>query len=379
MHPSTPQLQTYLDGETPEPARERLTAHLEACPECRTTLQHLEAHAARVGTRFAHLNPTLSDTVPASRAYAHLQQKLQKENNMFKKLFSPKMRPALATTLIIAFFAIVLTVPSIRAAAVDFLGLFRVQQIQVVEFNPANLPQNMEGNFRNIDQIIANNLTVEEAGDPIPAADAAEASKLAGFDVLLPQAFQGDTQLTVQPATTASFTIDLALWQSILNEMGRTDIQLPKEIDGQTITLYADRSVTFVAGNCDVSADSPEGFAAAQRDCTVLAQTPSPRVDAPSTLPIDELGQAALRFLGMSASDAASFSQKIDWTTTLILPVPSGSDYRDVTVQGVPGTLFLDSGRSNGYHLMWVKDGIVYALSGQGTMTDALALANSLK
>lgn len=298
---------------------------------------------------------------------------------MFKKLLSPKMRPALATGLIVAFFAIVLTVPSIRAAAVDFLGLFRVQQIQVVEFNPANLPQNMEGNFRDINQIIANNLMVEEAGDPIPAADAAEASKLAGFDVILPQDLKGDAQLTVQPATTASFTVDLALWQSILDELGRTDIQLPKEIDGQTVTLYADRSVTYVVGNCDVSADSPESFAAAQRDCTVLAQTPSPRVDAPPTLPIDELGQAALRFLGMSAKDAASFSQKVDWTSTLILPVPAGSDYRDVTVQGVSGTLFLDSGRSNGYHLMWVKDGIVYALSGHGTMTDALTFANSLK
>lgn len=379
MHPTEAQLTSYLSQTMPEPARTRLAAHLETCPACQTTLQQLETRAARVGALFAELDPIPSDAVPASRAYAHLQQKLQKEPNMLKKLLSPKMRPALATTLIVAFFAVVLTVPSIRAAAVDFLGLFRVQQIQVVEFNPANLPQNMDSNFGNINQLIADNLTVEEAGDPIPAADAAEASRLAGFNVILPAEAKGDAQLTVQPATTASFTVDLALWQTILDEMGRTDIQLPKEIDGQTVTLYADRSVTYLAGNCNVSADSPEGFAAAQRDCTVLAQTPSPRVDAPPTLPIDELGQAALRFLGMSAKDAASFSQKVDWTTTLILPVPTGSDYRDVTVQGVPGTLFLERGRSTGFQLMWVKDGIVYVLSGQGTMTDALALANSLK
>lgn len=299
---------------------------------------------------------------------------------MFQKLFSPKFRPAFVSGLIVAFFALLLTVPSFRAAAVDFLGLFRVQQIEVVEFNPANLPQNMESGFRDLEQVLADEFTVEESGDPIDAADAAEASKLAGFNVVLPTGLTAPTQLTVQPATTASFTVDLALWQSLLEEMGRTDLVLPKDLDGETITFFADRSVTFVAGDCSIPQDKYEERAFADRDCTVFIQTPSPRIDAPPTLPIDELGQTALRFLGMSAEDAASFSEKVDWATTLIIPVPSGSDYQEVSVQGVTGTIFFSPYSQGGsYHLMWVKDGIVYALSGQGDVTAALALANTLK
>lgn len=378
MHLTDTQIQTYLDGEMPALEREHAAAHLETCPACQTTLDQHQTRAARVGACFAQLDPTPSDSIPASRAYLHLQQKLQKDPNMFKKLFSPKFRPMMATGLIVAFFAIVLTVPSIRAAAVDFLGLFRVQQIEVVEFNPANLPTTMEDGFRNMDQVLADELTVEESGDPIPAADAAEASKLAGFDVILPTTLKGE--LTVQPATTASFTIDLALWQTLLEEMGRTDIVLPTEIDGQTVTLYADRSVTFVAGDCTMPQDKYEDLPYAERDCTVFLQTPSPSVDAPPTLPIDELGQAALRFLGMSAEDAASFSEKVDWTTTLIIPVPTGSDYQEVSVQGVTGTIFFSRYSEGGsYNLMWVKDGIVYALSGAGDVSTALELANSLK
>ena len=378
MHLTDTQIQTYLDGEMPTPERERLAAHLATCPACQTTLDQHQTRAAHVGARFAHLDPTPADSVPTSRAYLHLQQKLQKEPNMLKKLFSPKFRPVMATGLIVAFFAIVLTVPSIRAAAVDFLGLFRVQQIEVVEFNPANLPTTMEDGFRNMDQILADELKVEESGDPIPAADAAEASDLAGFDVILPTDLKGE--LTVQPATTASFTIDLALWQTLLEEMGRTDIVLPAEIDGQTVTLYADRSVTFVAGNCTLPQDKYEELPFAERDCTVFLQTPSPSVDAPPTMPIDELGQAALRFLGMSAEDAASFSEKVDWTTTLIIPVPTGSDYQEVSVQGVTGTIFFSRYSEGGsYNLMWVKDGIVYALSGAGDVATALEIANSLK
>jgi hypothetical protein len=378
MHLTNSQLHTYLDGETSPSAQERLAAHLATCPACQTTLHHLETRATRTGALLTHLDPTPADTVPATRAYTHLQQKLQKEPNMLKKLFSPKFRPALATGLIVAFLALALTVPSFRAAAVDFLGLFRVQKIEVVEFNPANLPTTMQEGFRNMDQVLADEIKVAESGDPIPAADAAEASQLAGFAVILPTDLKGE--LTVQPATTATFNVDLTLWQTLLEEMGRTDIQLPAEIDGQTITLYADRSVTFVAGNCTMPQDRYEDMPYTERDCTVLLQTPSPRVDAPPTLPIDELGQAALRFLGMSAEDAASFSEKVDWTTTLIIPVPTGSDYQEVSVQGVTGTIFFSRYSEGGsYNLMWVKDGLVYALSGAGDVSTALALANSLK
>ncbi|GAB4580960.1 MAG: hypothetical protein Fur0022_37050 [Anaerolineales bacterium] len=379
MHLTEPQLKTYLDGEMAEPVRAHAAAHLHTCPACQTTLHQLEARATRIGVHFASLEPTLTPSSSA-RAYHHLQQKLiQKEPAMFQKLFSPKFRPVLVTGIIVAFFAIMLTIPSFRAAAVNFLDLFRVQQIEVVEFNPANLPDSLENNFRNMDEILADDLKIEESGDPIEVADATEASKLAGFDVILPQNVTGETQLTVQPATTASFTIDLALWQALLEEMGRSDIELPKDLDGQTITFYADRSVTFAVGTCALPKEEHETTPYHERHCTVLIQTPSPRVDAPPTLPLDELGQAALRFLGMSAEDAASFSEKVDWTTTLIVPVPAGSNYQDVTVQGVPGTIFFDQYQGGSYHLMWVKDGIVYALSGLGDVTTALELANSLK
>ena len=381
MHLTEPQLQTYFDSEMPSLEQERVAAHLHTCPDCQATLRQIETRAHRAEAQLTALDPAPADVRAPHQAYARLQHKLQKEPPMFQKLFSPKLRPVLATGLIVAFFAIALTVPSIRAAAVDFLGLFRVQKIEVIEFNPANLPENMEGGFREIDQLLAQEVSFEEAGDPLVAADAAEASKLAGFNVILPQNFKGETRLTVQPATTATFTVDLALWQSLLNEMGRSDIHIPAELDGQTITFHAARSVTFAAGTCLLPRDEYKEIPYSHRDCTLLVQVPSPNIDAPPTLPINEVGQAALQLLGMSAEEAASFSEKIDWTTTLLVPVPVGSNYQEVTVQGVPGTIFFgryDSGRTQ-YNLMWVKNGIVYILSGPGNVYDALDLANSLQ
>jgi len=384
MHLTDPQLHAYFSQEMRAPEQERAAAHLHTCPDCRTALDQIESRFSRVAARLDTLAPARNLTPSPTQAYVRLQQKLQKEPTMFQKLFSPKLRPALATGLIIALFALfalALTVPSIRAAAVEFLGLFRVQQIEVVEFNPANLPQNLDNSIRNLDQLLADEVKIEESGDPVEVANAAEASALAGFNVILPQGLQGDTRLTVQPETTASFTVNLALWQGLLEEVGRSDIQIPAELDGQTLTFHADKSVTFAAGTCLLDKKDYEEVPYERRNCTLLIQTPSPTIDAPPTLPIHEIGQAALQLLGMSAEEAASFSAKIDWTTTLLIPVPSGSDYREVTVQGVPGTIFFgryEEARTQ-YNLMWVKDGIVYSLSGPGGVSDALELANSLK
>jgi hypothetical protein len=50
-------------------------------------------------------------------------------------------------------------------------------------------------------------------------------------------------------------------------------------------------------------------------------------------------------------------------------------------VDGVQGTFIQPSGesRADQYLLMWVKDGVVYALTGPGNLRTALSIADSLK
>jgi len=84
----------------------------------------------------------------------------------------------------------------------------------------------------------------------------------------------------------------------------------------------------------------------------------------------------------MSASDAAQLASTVDWTTTFVIPIPRyGTQYREVAVDGVQGTLIQqDMGPEySSYLLLWVKDGIVYALSGTGNVEKAVKIANSLK
>jgi hypothetical protein len=106
-------------------------------------------------------------------------------------------------------------------------------------------------------------------------------------------------------------------------------------------------------------------------------------VSAPADLDINRLAQIGLEFTGMSAEEAAAFTSTVDWTSTLVVPIPSNAaDYEQITVDGVTGTLVQRpsrEGEPTTFALLWVKDGIVYAISGRGTNSErAIEMANSL-
>ena len=102
----------------------------------------------------------------------------------------------------------------------------------------------------------------------------------------------------------------------------------------------------------------------------------------PGALAVIQIAQVALQFLGMSANDAANFTQTVDWTSTLVLPVVRGeSKYEQVHVNGNEGALLraANQNQSGHFSLMWVDNGIVFALNGTGDDTTAINLASQLQ
>jgi hypothetical protein len=115
-------------------------------------------------------------------------------------------------------------------------------------------------------------------------------------------------------------------------------------------------------------------------------QLASPTVSTPPGADISQVGEAFLQLLGLSPAEAQHFAQTIDWSSTLVIPLPQdAASFRDVTVDGVPGVLIQSNPRASGgpryahYTLFWEKNGTVYSLSGTGDPTRAAELANSLR
>ena len=57
------------------------------------------------------------------------------------------------------------------------------------------------------------------------------------------------------------------------------------------------------------------------------------------------------------------------------------TDYQDVNIDGVQGTLIMQTERSEFPHylLVWIENGIVYALAGPGDAKSAIELASTLE
>ena len=385
MHIRDGELKAFLDGELSIERRKRVDLHLYSCESCQESAKDIKIRSNRVSKILQPIQEIPArHELPARAAYQRLaliQASSKEKFPMFSRMKKILQTPAGISAVLVALLLVSLVFPTIRAAAVDFLGLFRIQQIEVVEFDPSALPSEMSNQFLELENVLAGQMKTTGGGEPIEAADAAEASQLAGYPVFLPDVGIVEQRLTVQPGRTAYFDIDLLLWQALLDEIGRSDIELPSSLDGETVTITMPEVVTLYAGSCASADDRPEKMPRQLENCTIFFQSLSPVVDAPADLPVDELGQAFLQLAGMSDTEAARFSARVDWYTTLILPVPQGSDYREVEINGAPGTLLqsTNSYDTTHYTLIWVDNGNLFSIIGSGSPDQAVTLAKSLR
>jgi anti-sigma factor RsiW len=389
MHLAEGTLRTYLDGELDEADQRRIAAHLAGCPACRAQAERASERWTGVHQAMDLLGPPAGQPLPSTRhvraRWEARLEALEQESHVMKwsTLFH-RYRPAWLVGLAAVAVAVMLAVPPVRARAVEFLQLFRVQRLEVVQIDPAQLADNM-GATTQIQQMLADQVQVEELGEPQAAASADEAGAMAELPVRLPMTLGEPARLVVQPGVHLSFQVDLPRARALLAGIGREDIRLPDNLDGATVEARLPRSVTASYGHCPMGEltereldQNDERFA---QDCLVLVQLPTPAVSAPADLDVKALGKAFLQVMGLSEEEATQFSQKVDWATTLVVPIPRyDATYREVPVDGVDGTLIEqargDIGR--GYAILWIKDGIVYALSGRGNPARGLEAANSL-
>jgi hypothetical protein len=384
-HLTEGELRAALDGEL---GTDRLQ-HLERCSSCQERAGHLNVETEKLTRKLSFLTPKNEPAPSAQAAWSRFtEQTLQtKEIPMFRKWFSiPVVRFATATFLILT---LILAFPGTRALAGELLNLFRVQQVTVVPVDFTGLEQlTGDGALGNqFTELISGSVDMQqEPGEPVQAASAEEASQLAGFTVRIPSGLT-PSQINVSGAAAFSMTLDRTKAQALLDEAGRSDLVLPASADGAEISVDIPASVSVAFGTCPKpGSDKPgntEQSTTERRypDCVILAQLPSPSVNAPADLDIEALARIGLEFTGMSAEEAAEFTSTVNWTSTLLVPIPrNASIHEQVSVDGVTGTLIQrPSDEGPQFALLWVKDGIIYAISGLGNNSEqAIEMANSL-
>ena len=390
MHLDDGQLRAALDHELEPAAAE----HLAACSTCRQRADEMAQQAQRVTRHLAGLSSPHDRTLSAPVALARFRTQrvsVTKEVPMFKKIFSRRYRAAWAMVAIAALLAVSMTFPPVRAWAEGMLAQFRVAKISVVSVDSNVLSQLGNGSdlSKQISQMLSDSVTVTKKPEGVkPAANAADAAKLAGFQVRLPTSRSDAPRLVVNDSGAFQLVVNRARAQSLLDAAGASNLKLPDSIDGAVIKVSIPSGVVAGYGDCpnltEEDATNSQGSPGRTMiNCIVLTQIPSPSVDAPPDLDIQQLAELGLQFAGMTKDQAHAYASSVEWTSTLVVPIPrNAAQYKPIVVDGGASGYLIQRPLDDApqYAIIWVKTGIIYAVSGVGgDTTAALNIANSLK
>ena len=399
-------LRAHMDGELSGAELAEVTEHVVSCADCRTRFEKMRAERKQTGDLLATLAP-VADSLAINPAMAYAQF-----NNQFgtaheakatwiARLLAPRWRPAWGLAGLAMVVAILVSVSPVRTWAQRILAMLRVQKIQVVTIDPTTLMSSSEPDsraYKLINQFIADNVVVTmDPGKPDVVSNVTKAAQLAGYPIRMIGSLGAPRRVEVNGETAFQMTINRDRVATLLDEIGRSDIQIPESANGALIAVHIPKTVISIYGDCPVrhryvsSNPQSQAEALAERkmermanakdtNCTYFIQAPSPTVSVPPDLKMSDIAEAALELAGMTPGEAHSFCQTVDWSSTLVVPIPrNSSSYEVVTVDGVEGTLIRETlSQENRYSLLWIKNGVIHSLAGHGNSSDALSLAASL-
>jgi len=302
---------------------------------------------------------------PPAMALARLKQKIEPpqggQTQRRNFLMSTRRLATVGLTLILIVAAL-MAFPSVRAAANDFLGLFRVQQFAPISVSPQQLAllerlgeEGLEpGEF----------VVTQELGEPQQVDSPEAAATVAGFT---PKTLPNRAELIrtyVMDGGAGHLIVDLAGARAIVEAAGADPLLLPDSLDGARVdvTVYDSIGQLYDTG-------------------VMLIQSPIPDVNYPADVDPTVLGEALLQVLGTEPAEARRIAQSIDWTSTLLLPIPQDlGTYREAAVNGVTGVVLEPFDPEAEAAVVWQQDGMVYMMrAGRLSVDELLAQANTVR
>lgn len=288
---------------------------------------------------------------------------------MKRNALSARWRPAVIALSALLVVALLFTIAPVRGAAADFLGLFRIRKFAVIPLDQAQMDR-LEQLARQAEGSFGEPQILRQEGPEQAVADAAQAAALAGYTVRTPSRLPDGATLsnfTVQSGPAMRIELDRAAIAAVMQAAGASTEGLP-----QTEKISAEVDVANV-----VSVKYQIGGSRLE-----LIQMPSPQVNVPQGIDPVALAETGFMLLGMPQEDARRLATSIDWTSTLVVPMPANAgSAREVTVDGATGLLLenAQNGRRENA-VLWEKDGILYFMaSGQLDRSVLLDVADSLQ
>jgi hypothetical protein len=315
---------------------------------------------------------------PSPEFAGELRRRLEQANEPVRR---GRLVPVLAWTAAVTLVGLAFALPPVRAAARDFLDLFRVKKFAAIQVDPERLSRLQNGDL-DLKSLVSQQVEVLEAARKPETVDGPATAGLdAGLTVRQPSVLpRGASLAEVAVAHPGSFrvTLDVSKVETLAHAMGVDDAALPAEWDGATLQVDAPPVVVL-------------RYRRGQDDFALL-QSRNPEIHLPEGVDLTRLGTLGLRMAGMSPEEAGLFARTIDWRSTVLVPIPvDGGTFREVEVGGRKGLLVtsrhppkssVDGAARSGSRwysvILWAEDSEVFALHGPGQGVEVLEMARSV-
>jgi hypothetical protein len=237
--------------------------------------------------------------------------------------------------------------------------------------------------------IVAESTVTTRDGPDATVSTAGAAAKLAGFRPRLLPARKEAPSITILGEQHVDASVNTRQLQTLLTQAGSLGAAVPQSLEGAPVSFATSRGVRVQYGNCPAPAantiqgqiNGPPPPSADNASCVAITEVPIATVTLPASLDTTAIMELALEVAGMSPNQARDFRRIFAWPAAAVLSPPRGvRSYEVVRVGDADAMLVITGGRRGPtYALAWVRDGVVFTLTGYGSSADAVPLAKSLE
>jgi len=344
-------------------------AHFDGCVECKARFNGIANEARTTATL---LSVPAFDPNPGA-ALATVRARIKRDeaarpSRWYQRWIdrnTPRLRP-MATPAVAALLAAVLVSGvAVTGVAGQLVRVFQPRQIVAVQVSPSGVPSNLRLDYGQVKWL-------PEAPNPQQVADPVTAHALSGLPVLmpgsLPTGVSGPVSYAVVPHATGSLTFDAARLSASAAKAGVRVKPMPAAINGSTLVVSGGPALLEAWGLSGAQGQT-------QFPTLVIAQTRVPTVDSTGATTA-QLEDYLLSQPGVPPDLAAQVKAIKDPSTTLPIPIPKGFATTENKV--VNGVQYLVIKTALGAGVVWIKNGVIYAVGGQLTSDQVLAIATSL-
>ena len=354
--------------DDPDSLREDV-AHLEGCPDCQALFKSISDDARSVASMLA----VPEARVDVTRAYERVRSAGAAGPRLGFRLpaLMPRSRP-----MILALAATFVAIAVLAVVAQDFKTNLQPTTVTPVPVTVADMQALSQlSNYGTVTWTKQPNLqVVNSAADAAAVAGGMQPPVVAN----LPKGVSTNITYAAMPQAVAVFTFSSDKAAAAAAQQGKTLPKMPASMDGAQLTVTVGPAVGEIFGDLQKSSGTGSGTSQLSLPQLIVGKSAAPTATS-TQVTVQQMEDVILAQPGISPELKAAIKAIGNPGTALPIPIPVPyATSTTVTVQGVQGVALGDN-TGVGSGVIWVKNGVVYAVAGSIKQSDAIDIANNLK